>query len=210
MHPVLPKEPVFSACGYIGFLIAASAMPQRISVYARPIEPGLSDLPDELRHSAYVAERRVGLAAREDAKAAARWLAAQGYGILGGEVWEILGNGHWQGGMRSATGPIPFVWGWETDPRWEEAEPWSVYVKRGTAPTGDDGKPVELHHRGQQPGSPLDEMTRTDHRIGDNYAKNHPNTGQEDSKIDRGKWGNQQKNYWKNDWDRGRWARGCR
>jgi RHS repeat-associated protein/uncharacterized repeat protein (TIGR01451 family) len=83
-------------------------------------------------------------------------------------------------------------------------------TQRGNAPTGDDGNPVELHHRGQQPGSPLDEMTQTDHRIGDNYAKNHPNTGQENSKIDRGKWGNQQKNYWKNEWDRGRWARGCR
>ncbi len=46
--------------------------------------------------------------------------------------------------------------------------------KRGNAPTGDDGHPVELHHSGQQPDSPLDETTRTDHRGGDNFKKNKP------------------------------------
>jgi hypothetical protein len=106
-------------------------MPQRISAYARRIESELSDLPDELRNSAYVAANGELAGPREDAKAAARWLVAQGYGILGGEVWEILGNGHWQGRIRSATGPIPFVWGWETEPGWDEAEPWSTDVKRG-------------------------------------------------------------------------------
>ena len=76
--------------------------------------------------------------------------------------------------------------------------------KRGDAPTGDDGYPVELHHRGQTPDGPLDEMTRTDHRLGDNYAKNHPNTGQEPSKIDRNAWNQERKNYWQQEWDSGR------
>ena len=84
-----------------------------------------------MRNSAYVAANGELAWPREDARAAARWLAAQGYGILGGEVWEILGNGRWQGGIRSATSAIPFIWGWETKPSWEETEPWSSYVKRG-------------------------------------------------------------------------------
>lgn len=76
--------------------------------------------------------------------------------------------------------------------------------KRGDAPIGDDGYPVELHHRGQTPDGPLDEMTRTDHRLGDNYAKNHPNTGQEPSKIDRNAWNQERKSYWQQEWDSGR------
>ena len=48
---------------------------------------------------------------------------------------------------------------------------------RGDAPTGDDGHPVELHHRDQTPDGPIDEMTRTDHRGAGNYKKNHTNTG---------------------------------
>ncbi|RKZ74785.1 MAG: hypothetical protein DRR19_29835 [Candidatus Parabeggiatoa sp. nov. 1] len=81
--------------------------------------------------------------------------------------------------------------------------------KRGNAPIGKDGKPVELHHRGQNPNSPLDEMTQTDHRGGENYSKNHQNTGNSPSKIDRQAWRKEQKKYWKNEWDSGRWS-GCR
>jgi len=106
-------------------------MPPAHFVYARRIEPELSGLPEELQNSAYVAANGELAWPREDAKAAARWLASQGYGILGGEVWEILGNGRWQGMIRSLRGSIPFVWGWETKPSWEEGEPWSTYVKRG-------------------------------------------------------------------------------
>ena len=38
------------------------------------------------------------------------------------------------------------------------------------APIGDDGHPIEIHH------SPdgLEEMTQTDHRLGDNFAKTIP------------------------------------
>ncbi|WP_435248879.1 HNH/ENDO VII family nuclease [Vibrio sp. nBUS_14] len=73
--------------------------------------------------------------------------------------------------------------------------------KKGNAPIGNDGHPVELHHRNQKPDGPLDEMTRTDHRLGDNFKKNHPNTGQEPSQIDRKAWRKEQKDYWKREWD---------
>ncbi|MEZ8878111.1 RHS repeat-associated core domain-containing protein [Vibrio lentus] len=76
--------------------------------------------------------------------------------------------------------------------------------KRGNAPIGDDGHPVELHHRNQKPDGPIDEMTRTDHRLGDNFKKNHPNTGQEKSKIDRKAWQKERKDYWERELDSGR------
>jgi hypothetical protein len=77
-------------------------------------------------------------------------------------------------------------------------------AKRGRAPTGGDGNPVELHHRGQAPDSPLDEMTRTDHRGKGNFKKNHENTGQEPSKIDRKAWKKEREDYWKGESDNGR------
>ncbi|HEU4408222.1 MAG TPA: FG-GAP-like repeat-containing protein [Polyangiaceae bacterium] len=76
--------------------------------------------------------------------------------------------------------------------------------KRGSAPIGKDGKPVELHHRGQSPDSPLDEMTRAEHRGPGNFSKNHSNTGQEPSKIDRQQWKKEQRDYWAKEWDSGR------
>jgi hypothetical protein len=76
--------------------------------------------------------------------------------------------------------------------------------ERGRAPIGEDGKPVELHHRGQKPDSPLDEMTRTDHRGEGNFSKNHENTGQSPSEIDRSAWKKEREDYWKGEWDSGR------
>ena len=78
-------------------------------------------------------------------------------------------------------------------------------AKRGNAPVGDDGKPVELHHREQTPDGPIDEKTREDHRGGENYKKNHTNTGQENSKIDRGTFKKQREQHWQTEWDKGRW-----
>src|SRR5262249_44665127 len=77
-------------------------------------------------------------------------------------------------------------------------------AKRGDAPGGEGGKPVELHHRGQEHDSPLDEMTREDHRGKGNFKKNHSNTGQEPSKINRSKWKSEQKAHWREEWDSGR------
>lgn len=76
---------------------------------------------------------------------------------------------------------------------------------RGRPPIGLDGYPIELHHRGQSMDSPLDEMSRTDHRLGDNFSKNHPNTGEDPSEIDRHAFDQERKQYWRDEWDRGRW-----
>jgi hypothetical protein len=76
--------------------------------------------------------------------------------------------------------------------------------KRGQAPIGSDGHPVELHHRNQDPKGPLDEMTRSEHRLNGNFTKNHANTGQEPSKIDRKEFNQQRNNYWNREWDVGR------
>ena len=47
-------------------------------------------------------------------------------------------------------------------------------MKKGKAPTGSDGHPIELHHDGGNPDSPLVPMTRTEHRLDGNYKVNHP------------------------------------
>jgi RHS repeat-associated protein len=54
-------------------------------------------------------------------------------------------------------------------------------MRQGKAPLGSDGYPMELHHNtplaegGSNAFDNLTPMTRTDHRLGDNYKKNHPN-----------------------------------
>jgi RHS repeat-associated protein len=47
-------------------------------------------------------------------------------------------------------------------------------MKKGRSPTGSDGHPTELHHVDRTPDGGLETMTRTDHRLGENYKKNHP------------------------------------
>lgn len=47
-------------------------------------------------------------------------------------------------------------------------------MKQGRAPIGPDGYPIELHHIDQTPDGGLEPMSRTDHRLGENYKKNHP------------------------------------
>jgi hypothetical protein len=53
-------------------------------------------------------------------------------------------------------------------------------MKSGSAPIGDDGAPMELHHvvplrdGGTNDVSNLKAMTQTEHRRGENYKKNHP------------------------------------
>ena len=76
--------------------------------------------------------------------------------------------------------------------------------RRGRAPTGDDGRPVELHHD-QQTGELQGEMTQTDHRAGENFSRNHPNTGSEPSRVDRNEARRARERYWQQEWDEGRW-----
>ncbi len=78
-------------------------------------------------------------------------------------------------------------------------------TKPGSPPIGLDGHPVELHHRNQtDPNTPIDEKSRTDHRGGDNYKKNHSNTGQEPSNVDRTQHDKNRKAHWKKEHDSGR------
>jgi RHS repeat-associated protein len=71
-------------------------------------------------------------------------------------------------------------------------------MKAGKAPVGKDGNPVELHHAGGKQNSPLEEMTRTEHRGPGNYTKNHPDTNKSPSQIDREKFRQKREKYWKN------------
>lgn len=50
-------------------------------------------------------------------------------------------------------------------------------MQEGRAPIGPDGNPMELHHRAGTSEGPLDPMSRSDHRGGENYRKNHPCLG---------------------------------
>jgi RHS repeat-associated protein len=47
-------------------------------------------------------------------------------------------------------------------------------MQEGKAPIGDDGFPMELHHKGGLPEGPLTPMSRTEHRLGPNFGINHP------------------------------------
>jgi hypothetical protein len=47
-------------------------------------------------------------------------------------------------------------------------------MKQGKAPIGPDGHPMELHHVDRTPEGGTKPMSRTEHRLGENYQKNHP------------------------------------
>ena len=47
-------------------------------------------------------------------------------------------------------------------------------MEKGRAPAGPDGHPMELHHVDRTPQGGTTPMSRTDHRLGENYKKNHP------------------------------------
>ncbi len=70
-------------------------------------------------------------------------------------------------------------------------------MQQGKAPVGKDGKPVELHHKGQQANGQTREMTQTEHRGGENFKKNHPNTGQQPSQINRNQANQARRKHWK-------------
>jgi len=70
-------------------------------------------------------------------------------------------------------------------------------MQEGKAPIGKDGKPVELHHEGQQANGQTREMTQTEHRGGENFRNNHPNTGQQPSQINRNQANNARRQHWK-------------
>ena len=78
--------------------------------------------------------------------------------------------------------------------------------KRGNAPTTKaDNKPVEIHHVGQNPTGPYKEMGQKEHRGQGNDKRNHPNKNKE-TKIDRKKFNKQRRDYWKKEYDSGRFG----
>jgi RHS repeat-associated protein len=68
---------------------------------------------------------------------------------------------------------------------------------QGKPPIGRDGHPLELHSPDQTHTDQSVTMTRTDHRLGDNFKKNHANTGQNPSRIDRNKVNAARRRFWK-------------
>lgn len=63
----------------------------------------------------------------------------------------------------------------------------------GYPPRSADGKPIELHHIGQNPDSPLAELTYEQHHKNGNFKKLHTF---DDSKIDRGDFKAERIQYW--------------
>ena len=47
-------------------------------------------------------------------------------------------------------------------------------MEKGRPPIGTDGHPMELHHVDRTPEGGVKPMSRTEHRLGENYQKNHP------------------------------------
>ena len=74
--------------------------------------------------------------------------------------------------------------------------------KRGSAPLDENGDPVELHHRDQNPDGPIDELSWQPHRGKGNHSVNHPSP---ESDVDHGSdWSTWKKKKWREDWDEGR------
>lgn len=69
-------------------------------------------------------------------------------------------------------------------------------MKEGKAPLDKDGNPIELHHIGQKADSPLAELTREEHRQGDNYKILHPEN--KESEIDREEFTKVREGHWQN------------
>lgn len=67
-------------------------------------------------------------------------------------------------------------------------------MEQGKAPL-IDGKPVELHHIGQEMDSPLAELTQTEHRGPGNDAVLHDK--QKETEIDRNKFNAEREDHWK-------------
>ncbi len=70
-------------------------------------------------------------------------------------------------------------------------------LNEGKPPIGADGKPLERHHEDQTMTGPKKVLTRQEHREGENFSKNHPNTGQRPSKIDRNEAAKENRQFWK-------------
>jgi hypothetical protein len=67
-------------------------------------------------------------------------------------------------------------------------------MEQGLAPLGKDGKPIELHHIGQKPDSPLAELTQEEHRGRGNDTILHDKA--KPTEIDRGEFQKEKEGHW--------------
>lgn len=67
-------------------------------------------------------------------------------------------------------------------------------MSKGKPPLDADGRPIELHHVGQKPDSPLAELRFEEHRSKENNSILHDNSN--DSLIDRSEFQKEKKEYW--------------
>ena len=68
-------------------------------------------------------------------------------------------------------------------------------MDKGNSPLDQDGKPIELHHVGQNADSPLAELSRDEHRGKENFTVLHDSTLE--SKIDRVSFNKEKSEHWK-------------
>lgn len=68
-------------------------------------------------------------------------------------------------------------------------------MRKGKAPLGEDGRPIELHHIGQKQDSALAELTRAEHREGGNDGVLHDKY--KETEIDRVDFDKERQAHWK-------------
>lgn len=71
-------------------------------------------------------------------------------------------------------------------------------MEKGFAPLDKNGKPIQLHHIGQRPDSPLAELTFEQHRTGGNHTILHDNSKPTEVHGDGNQWDPERENHWKN------------
>ncbi|WP_374248153.1 HNH/ENDO VII family nuclease [Gordonia sp. ABSL49_1] len=68
-------------------------------------------------------------------------------------------------------------------------------MKRGNAPIGHDGNPLNLHHIGQRDNSPIVELTQQVHK--ENHGLLHINPSSTPSGINRSAFDSWRGRYWR-------------
>jgi len=158
-----------------------------IAKFAGLFKGSMLDLPGGSRAAALAEAQGFSLPAAEHARSIA--LTADGavvIGLAGTAAMSIAGGrvtgDDLEAARREFENVKPKFWKHEaeTNPGAYSAEN-LARMRQGKAPIGNDGHPMELHHikplaeGGTNTFDNLRSMTRTEHRLGDNYKLNHPN-----------------------------------
>lgn len=90
----------------------------------------------------------------------------------------------------------------KTDIDWDQKDQFGYTnrerVAEGYAPLDKDGRPIQLHHIGQKPDSPLAELTFREHRCGGNDTILHDKKKETEVHGEGNNWDNERQEYWKN------------